>query len=125
MQKKVYLAIRLIAGSILLFFGLNKFVGFIEIHPKTVEMGAVMMGLVQSVYIIKLAAVIEIIAGMSFIVNKYTALMAVVLMPVMLNAFLLHLFLDPAGIGGAALILALTLLIMIENKDRYRDILKA
>ena len=125
MQKKVYLGVRLVAGLMLVVFGSNKFLGFIDMQPGTLEMGAFMMALFKSGYLMKLVAVVEIVAGLSFLANKYTALMAVVLMPVMLNAFLVHLFLDPAGIAGAAVLLVFTILIMIENKARYKEILKA
>lgn len=125
MQKKVYLAIRVIAGLMLVVFGSNKFLGFIDMQPGSLEMGAFMIALFQSGYLMKLVAVVEIVAGLSFLANKYVALMAVILMPVMLNAFLAHLFLDPAGIAGATVLLVFTVLIMVENKDRYKDILKA
>lgn len=125
MQKKVYLAIRIIAGLMLVVFGSNKFLGFIDMQPGSLEMGAFMMALFQSGYLMKLVAVVEIVAGLSFLANKYVALMAVVLMPVMLNAFLVHLFLDPSGIAGATVLLVFTILIMLENKGRYKDILKA
>ena len=125
MQKKVYLAIRIIAGLMLVVFGSNKFLGFIDMQPGSLEMGAFMMALFQSGYLMKLVAVVEIVAGLSFLANKYVALMAVVLMPVILNAFLAHLFLDPSGISGAALLLVLTILIMLENKARYKELLRA
>ena len=109
----------------LVVFGSNKFLGFIDMQPGSLEMGAFMMALFQSGYLMKLVAVVEIVAGLSFLANKYVALMAVVLMPVMLNAFLVHLFLDPSGIAGATVLLVFTILIMLENKGRYKDILKA
>lgn len=95
-----------------------------EIQSGSLEMGAFMMALFQSGYLMKLVAAVEVVAGLSFLANKYVALMAVVLMPVILNAFLAHLFLDPSGIGGAALLLVLTILIMIENKARYKELLR-
>ena len=125
MQKKVYVWIRLVAGLMLVVFGSNKFLGFIDMQPGSLEMGAFMMALFQSGYLMKLVAVVEIVAGLSFLANKYVALMAVVLMPVMLNAFLVHLFLDPSGIAGAAVLLLFTVFIMIENKARYTELLKA
>ncbi len=125
MQKRVFLGIRIVAGLILLVFGSNKFLGFMEIQPGSLEMGAFMMALFQSGYLMKLVAVVEMVAGLSFLANKYVALMAVVLMPVILNAFLAHLFLDPSGISGAALLLVLTILIMLENKARYKELLRA
>lgn len=124
MQKRVFLGIRTVTGLILLVFGSNKFLGFMEIQSGSLEMGAFMMALFQSGYLMKLVAAVEVVAGLSFLANKYVALMAVVLMPVILNAFLAHLFLDPSGIGGAALLLVLTILIMIENKARYKELLR-
>jgi len=125
MQQKVYLGLRVVAGLMLVVFGSNKFFGFIEMQPGSLEMGAFMMALFQSGYLMKLVAVVEVVAGFSFLTNKYAALMAVVLMPVMLNAFLSHLFLDPSGIGGATVLLILTIVVMIENKSRYKALLKA
>ena len=46
--------------------------------------------------------------------RQWGILMAIVLMPVMLNAFLVHLFLAPEGIGGAALLLTFTIIIMFS-----------
>ena len=119
------MGVQLLAGLMLVVFGSNKFLGFIEMQPGSVAMGAFMMALFQSGYLMKLVAVVEIVAGLSFLLNKYAALMAVVLLPVMLNAFLAHLFLDPGGIGGATVLLVFTVIIMMRNKDRYRDIMKA
>lgn len=125
MQSKVNLAIRLIAGLMLVVFGSNKFFGFLEMQPGSMEMGVFMTTLFQSGYLMKLVAVVEIAAGLSFLANRYVALMAVVLMPVMLNAFLAHLFLDPSGIAGAAVLLTFNIMIMLNNKEHYKGILKA
>ena len=123
MKVKLYMVVRILAGLMLVVFGSNKFLGFIEMQPGSLEMGAFMMALFQTGYLMKLVAVVEVLAGISFLMNKYTALMAVVLMPVMLNAFLAHLFLDIGGIGGATILLVFTTIIMLKNADRYRDIL--
>ncbi len=124
MKTKLYTLVRVLAGLMLVVFGSNKFFGFIEMQPGSLEMGAFMMALFQTGYLMKLVAVVEVLSGISFLLNKYTALMAVVLMPVILNAFLVHLFLDIGGIGGAAVLLLFTIVIMINNSDRYRDILR-
>jgi putative oxidoreductase len=124
MKSKLFLSVRMLAGLMLVVFGSNKFFGFLDMQPGSLEMGAFMMALFKSGYLMQLVAAVEIAAGVSFIVNRYTALMAVVLMPVMLNAFLAHLFLDPAGIAGATVLLAFTITIMYHNKERYRAILR-
>ncbi len=49
-------------------------------------------------YSLKINKRLEDIAGNNlFFANKFTALAVILLFPVMLNAFLAHLFLDPAG----------------------------
>ena len=125
MKEKVFLGLQLLAGLMLVVFGLNKFLHFITHPPMPVSMGLYMGALAKSGFIFPIVAVVEIIAGLAFLTNKYVSLMAVVLMPVMVNAFLAHLFLDPAGIGGSAFLMIVLIVIMIRNKDRYTQILKA
>jgi hypothetical protein len=43
----------------------------------------------------------------------------------MLNAFLFHLFLDPPGIGGAAVALAMNVYLMFACRAAYKDLFKA
>lgn len=125
MKEKVYLGLQLLAGLMLVVFGLNKFLHFITHPPMPENMGMYMGALAKSGFIFPIVAVIEIVAGVAFLTNKYVSLMAVVLMPVMVNAFLAHLFLDPAGIGGSTFLMIVLIVIMIRNKDRYTQILKA
>lgn len=125
MKEKVVFGLQLLAGLMLVVFGLNKFLHFISHPPMPEAMGMYMGALAKSGFIFPIVAVIEIIAGIAFLSNKYVSLMAVVLMPVMVNAFLAHLFLDPAGIGGSAFLMIVLIVIMLKNKDRYSEILKA
>ena len=50
--------------------------------------------------------------------------MAVVLFPVMLNAFLFHAVLDPSGVAGAAVVTTLNVVLMFANKPAYEKILQ-
>ena len=125
MKDKVFLGIQILAGLMLVVFGLNKFLNFIPMPPASAEMGAFMGALFATGYFMKLVAIVEIVAGLSFITNKFTALMAVVVLPVMINATLAHLFLDPSGVGGAAVLSVFIILIMIAHKDAYSKILSS
>ena len=121
---KALLVVRLLGGLMLVVFGANKFLHFIQMEHGTIESGAFMMALFATGYIMKIVAVVEIVAGVAFLTNKYVPLMAVILFPIMLNAFLMHLFLDPAGIGGAAIILSINIILMYVSRQRYKEILK-
>ena len=125
MKDKIFLGIQILSGLMLVVFGLNKFLHFMPMPPASPEMGEYMKALFATGFIFPIIAVVEIVAGLSFIANKFTALMAVIVMPVMLNALLAHLFLDPAGIGGALFIVVAIIVVMIRYKERYREIFKA
>ncbi len=124
MEKKILMAVHIMAGIMLIVFGTNKFFGFIELQHHTFGMSAFLAALSHSGYLMELVAIVEILAGIAFLLNKYVALMAVILMPVMLNAFLAHLFLDPSAMAGASVLLLFNVLIMIESRARYKQLLR-
>ena len=124
-MEKATLVVRILMGAMLVVFGLNKFLQFMSMPPPAPEMGAYMGALFATGYIFPLIAVIEISTGALFLANKFTALAAIILFPVMLNAFLAHLFLDSAGIGAAALIISMNLFLFFANKEKYSEVLKA
>jgi len=124
MMQKVFLGIQVVAGLMLVVFGLNKFLDFIPMAAPAPEMGTYMSALFATGFIFPLIAVIEIVSGLAFISNKFASFMVLIMAPVMVNALLAHLFLDPAGIGGAAFISFALIIIIIRNKDRYAEIFK-
>ncbi|MEX0361871.1 MAG: DoxX family membrane protein [Allomuricauda sp.] len=124
MNAKVFLVVRILLGLFVLTFGLNKFLHFIPMGemPEAV-MGY--FGALSSTQTLNLVAVVEILAGLALILNKYGALMSVILMSVSVNAVLFHATLAPDGIGPAVGLLILNIAALIGYKDRYKDILRA
>ena len=80
-------------------------------------------GALMSTKTTTLIAVVEILAGLALIFNKYGALLALILMSVSVNAVLFHATLDPGGIGGAAILLILNIAVLFGYKDKYKDLL--
>ncbi len=70
-----------------------------------------------------LVGIVEVVAGLALILNKYGALMALILMSVAVNAVLFHAILDPSGIGGAAVLIVLNIVTIFGYKDKYKDLL--
>jgi|VirMetMinimDraft_7_1064189.scaffolds.fasta_scaffold27904_3 uncharacterized membrane protein YphA (DoxX/SURF4 family) len=125
MNEKVVLGIRVLLGLGMVVFGLNKFLNFIPVPPpESPEALALMGAFVASGYIMPIVAIVEIITGIAFLANKFVPLMAIVLFPVMLNAFLFHAVLDPVGVAGSAVFLALNIVLMFANKPAYEKILQ-
>lgn len=125
-MKYVNLGIKILFGAGLVFFGLNKFGGWF-VPPLNGEAGEFMGSLATAGggYIMLIVAVVEIIAGLLFVIGKFVPLAAILLFPIMLNAFLFHLFLDPAGIGGSILFLLFNIYVMITEREKLMPLLKA
>ncbi|MBO6830154.1 MULTISPECIES: DoxX family membrane protein [unclassified Flagellimonas] len=125
MNSKVFLGIRILLGLFVLIFGLNKFLNFIPAGGEMSEPAMNYFGGLSSTYTIQLVAIVEILAGLALIFNKYGALMALVLMSVSVNAVLFHATLDIGNIGPALGLLILNILVLVGYKDRYKDLLRA
>ncbi|GAA3636804.1 DoxX family protein [Flavivirga jejuensis] len=122
MNSKVFMVVRLLLGVFVLFFGLNKFFLFMEMGPMSPEAGAY-FGALSSVKLITLIAIIEIVAGLAFIFNKFGALLALILMSISVNAVLFHATLEPGSIAGALILLILNIIVLYGYKDKYKDLL--
>jgi len=122
MNSKLFLVLRILLGIFVLVFGFNKFLNFMPM-PEMSEGAVAYFGALMSAKTLVLVAIIEIVAGLAFIFNKYGALLALILMSVSINAVLFHLTLDPGGIGGAAVLLILNIAVLIGYKDQYKTLL--
>ncbi len=123
MNSKVFMVIRIIFALALLFFGANKLFHFMDPPPPPEEA----MGYWTALTVTKtmtLVAIVEIIAGLSLILNKYAALMMLILMSVSINAILYHATLDSASIAMAVVLLLLNILMLYNYKDSYKELLK-
>jgi len=68
-------------------------------------------------------AVVEIITGILIAANVFRALALVALFPIMLNALLFHLFLDPENILPAILAILMNIFLMYAVRDKYARLL--
>ena len=122
MNSKVFMVLRILLGLFVLVFGLNKFFHFIPMEAPTGDAGAYFAALISSKTMM-LVAIVEIVGGLSLLLNKYAALMLLILMSVSINAVLFHAVLDPANIMGSAVLLILNIALLFGYKDKYRDLL--
>jgi putative oxidoreductase len=123
-MKKAKLIVRILLGLMVLIFGLNKFLQFMPMPPMPEEAAEFMGALVKSGYLMQAVAIVEIVTGIMLLINRFQALALVILFPVLLNAFWFHLFLDPAGIGGAFIAMAMNHFLFFANKESYKSIFR-
>ena len=123
MNPKVFMVLRILLGIFVLIFGLNKFLNFLPApEDMSADAGAYFGALVNG-KTMDLVALVEIVAGLALIFNKFGALMAVILMSVSVNAVLFHAVLDPGNIVPALALLALNIVALIGYKHKYKALL--
>jgi len=71
---------------------------------------------------IKVVALVEIASGLTLLLNKYAALMMIILMSVSVNAILYHIAMDPAAIGMAVGLIILNIVMLYGYKDKYKEL---
>jgi uncharacterized membrane protein YphA (DoxX/SURF4 family) len=111
---------RSLLALILIVFGLNKFLNFMPLPPMPEPAESFMGALMETGYLMVLVAAVEVISGIFLMINRYSALMLVIVFPILFNAFLFHLFLDLKGIGGAFLTLALAIFLIYKSFNTYK-----
>ena len=124
-MKKVTTIVSILLGLILITFGLNKFLNFmpaLELSAPGLEfMGA----FVKIEYGMAIVAIVEIITGILIVTNKYRALALVFLFPIILNALLFHMFLDPENAFPAVLVATMSVFLMYSVRGKYSMLFKA
>jgi len=123
MNSKVFMVLRILLGLFVLVFGLNKFLHFIPMEAPTGDAGA-FFGALMSSKTLTLVAIVEVVAGIALIFNKYGAMMALILMSVSVNAVLFHATLDPENIMGALVLTILNVAVLFGYKDKYAPLLQ-
>lgn len=89
---------RVLLGFLYLVFGLDYFLHFIPYQPAhTGAPEALKAGLIGTGYIYPMMKSMQVLGGLSLILNRYAPFSAVVLFPISLNVFLFHTILVPSG----------------------------
>ncbi len=122
---KVTTAARILLGLIFTVFGLNGFFNFIPVPEMQPAAGEFVGALVASGYMMTWVKATEFVCGLLLLSGRFVPLALVVLAPIVLNIFALHLFLDPAGLAVPVVVVVLALLTARGTWSSFRELLRA
>ena len=89
---------RILLGFFYLVFGLDYFLHFIPYEPHhTGKVAAFKAGLIGVGYFYPMIKSIQIVGGISLLIDQYAPFFAVVVFPISVNVFLYHTILVPSG----------------------------
>jgi hypothetical protein len=115
---------RYLLGIIFLVFGANGFLHFIPLPPPPGLAGQFMGAMFMSHYLV-VVFLLQLIPAILLLSGRYVALALVLLGPVIVNIFLFHVFLNPAGLPLALVVVILWLLVFASVKSAFAGIFQA
>jgi uncharacterized membrane protein YphA (DoxX/SURF4 family) len=125
MKKKILFGVSLLLGLIFINSGLNKFFNYMPMPKDMPEKMMKVMGAFMEIgWLFPLIAVAEITGGVLFITNKFRALGAIILFPVLVGILLTHIFIEPSGLPLAIVLLLIEFWVIIENREKYLPMIK-
>lgn len=124
MKSKTVLVSRILLGLIFVVFGGNGLIYFttgkslMPMPPPPPEMMTIMTGFMATKYLLILVKLIEVVAGFMLLANCYVTLANLLLAPIVVNIFCIHLFVEPSGLPIA---IAVTVMLIIQFWGRWSD----
>jgi uncharacterized membrane protein YphA (DoxX/SURF4 family) len=125
MKKKILFVVSLLFGLMFINAGLNKFFNYMSMPEDMPEsMLKVMAALTEITWLIPLVGAVEIIGGALFITNRYRALGAIIIFPVIIGILFINIVSAPSGLPIALVLLAINLWAMYENREKYAPLFR-
>jgi len=119
MKNKILFVVSLLFGLMFINAGLNKFFNYMPMPESTMK---VMTAFGDIGWLIPLVGVVEIIGGVLFITNKYRALGAVIILPVMGGILFTNIFNAPEGLPIALVLTLINIWAIIDNRAKYQPL---
>ena len=120
MKKKILFVVSLLFGLIFINAGLNKFFNYMPVPKDLPEKMMKLMKAIQEFgWLLPLIAVAEILGGILFITNKFRALGAIILFPVLAGILLTNIFNAPSGLPFVIVLWGIELWVIFENREKY------
>ena len=125
MKRKILFIVSLLFGLLFINAGLNKFFNYMPMPEDMPESMVKLMTAFQDIgWLMPLIAIVEILGGILFITNRYRALAAIILFPIVVGIVLTHVVNEPSGLPVALVIAAVEIWVILENKEKYMPMIR-
>lgn len=122
-MKIAVIVVRILLGALLLFSSISFFFKF---GPQPTLEGNLKLftdGMLASGYLMYLVKILELICGLAFVLGRFVPLANVVIFPVVVNIFLIQVFIAPEGLLIGALLLLGSLFLAYAYRDTYKPLM--
>lgn len=124
-MKIAMIIVRTLMGLLFLFASITFLFNLFPIPPMTGVTKTFNEGLASVGYFFPVLKIIELLCGLAFVTGYYVPLATVVIAPVIVNIFLFHAFIDPAGLPIAIFLVLANSFVAYYYRDAYAGLLRA
>jgi putative oxidoreductase len=114
---------RFLLGLIFLVFGLNGFLRFIPMPPPSGIAGQFMGALFVSNYLV-VVFLLQIIAAVLLLIDRYVPLALTLLAPIIVNILLFHILMAPSGLALAIVVTVLWIATFLSVRSAFGGLLQ-
>jgi putative oxidoreductase len=115
---------RFLLGLVFLVFGLNGFLHFIPMPPPGGVAGQFLGSMFVTKYLLFVFA-IQLIGGVSLLLNRYVPLALTILGPIIVNILLFHSLMNPSGLVLALFVTILWVVVFASVRSAFAGIFQA
>jgi len=124
-MKIATIIVRVLLGAMMLFASISYFFNLMGEQPEpTGDLATLMAGFMASKYIFPVAKTIELLAGLMLVSGKFVRLGTIILLPISINIFLIHVIVSGTDIPMAVAILFANVFLIYANWDGFKEIVK-
>jgi hypothetical protein len=124
-MKYLIIAARTLLGLMFTVFGLNGFLHFIPLPPPASPLALQYMTVLSTSNYFALIFLIQLIAGLLFLANRFTALGLAMTAPILVNILLYHGLMEPAGIGVGLFATLLWAVVFFRERTAFAGLFRA
>ena len=125
MKKKILFVLSILFGLMFINAGLNKFLNYIPVPKDMPEKLVKVMGASMEIgWLMPLVGIAEIVGGILFITNRYRALGALIILPVMVGVILTNVMYAPSGLPMVLALTAILIWAIIDNREKYLPLVR-
>ncbi len=123
-MKIVKLIVYILFGLMFLNAGLNKFFNYMPMPELTPDQIKFFTAFTSISWMMPLVAFVEVVGAILFMIPKTRALGAIVILPVMVGILVHHATVDTSGLVIALVLMAINILAIADNWNKYQALLK-
>jgi uncharacterized membrane protein YphA (DoxX/SURF4 family) len=118
-MKILYIIVRTLLGALFLFSSIAVLFNLVQEPEMTGNIKIFNDGLKASGYLMTLIKVTELVCGIAFLTGRFVPLASVIIAPVVINIFMVHIMIAPEGIPVGIFVVVANAFLGYYNRSAF------